>query len=110
MYRNLLLQFFVRLGVFFHILTWLHANIYDSISKLVILHTQRNKVMDVNIIVRWAQRHNKKHGNAMKPGFHVTIALYLLKFLVLGSCCDECIMIYFKTSSFSKLAKILQSN
>ena len=44
---------------------------------------------------------HKKHGNAMKPGFQVTIALYLLKFLALGSWCDECIMIYFKTSSFS---------
>ena len=33
-----------------------------------------------------------------------------LKLLVLGSWCDECIMIYFKTSSFSKLARILQSN
>ena len=54
---------------------------------------------------------NKKHGNAMKPGFQATIALYLLlKLLALGSWCDECITIYFKTSSFSKLAKILQSN
>ena len=54
---------------------------------------------------------NKKHGNAMKPGFQATIALwYLLKLLALGSWCDECIMIYFKTSSFSKLARILQSN
>ena len=42
-------------------------------------------------------RKNKKHGNAMKPGFHGTIALwYLLKLLVSGSWCDECIMIYFK--------------
>ena len=47
----------------------------------------------------------------MKPGFHVTIALwYLLKFPVLGSWCDDSIMIYFETSSFSKLASILQSN
>ena len=46
----------------------------------------------------------------MKPGFQVTIALYLLKLLVLGSWCDECIMIYFKISSFTKLARILQSN
>ena len=52
----------------------------------------------------------KKHGNAMKPDFHATIALYLLKLLALGSWCDECIVIYFKTSSFSKLARILQSN
>ena len=29
---------------------------------------------------------------------------------VSGSWCDECIMIYFKTSSFSKLARVLQSN
>ena len=53
---------------------------------------------------------NKKHGNTMKPGFQATIALYLLKLLALGSWCDECIMIYFKTSSFSKLARILHSN
>ena len=49
------------------------------------------------------------------PYFHLkshkaTIALYLLKLLALGSWCDECIMIYLKTSSFSKLARILQSN
>ena len=33
-----------------------------------------------------------------------------LKLLVLASCHDECVMIYFKTFSFSKLARILQSN
>ena len=33
-----------------------------------------------------------------------------LKLLVLASCYGECIMIYFKTFSFSKLARILQSN
>ena len=33
-----------------------------------------------------------------------------LKLLVLASRHDECIMIYFKTFSFSKLARILQSN
>ena len=32
---------------------------------------------------------------------------YILKLLVLGSWHDKCIMIYFKTSSFSKLARIL---
>ena len=54
---------------------------------------------------------NKKHGNATKPGFHATMAFwYLLKLLVSGSWWDECIMVYFKTSSFSKLARILQFN
>ena len=33
-----------------------------------------------------------------------------LKLLGLASCHDECIMIYFKTFCFSKLARILQSN
>ena len=38
----------------------------------------------------------------MKPGFQATIALYLLlKLLALGSWCDECITIYFKTSSLA---------
>ena len=47
----------------------------------------------------------KKHGNAMIPGFHAMIALsYLLKLLVLGSWCDECIMIYFKTLKLLVLA------
>ena len=42
------------------------------------------------------KKSNKKHGNAMKPGFHATIALYLLKLLVVESWWDEYIMIYFK--------------
>ena len=33
-----------------------------------------------------------------------------LKLLVLASCHDECIIIYFKTFSFSKFARILRSN
>ena len=41
----------------------------------------------------------------MKPGFQATIALYLLKLLTLGSWCDECIVTYFKTFSFSKLER-----
>ena len=32
---------------------------------------------------------------------------YIFKLLVLGGWCDKCIMIYIKTSSFSKLASIL---
>ena len=44
----------------------------------------------------------------MKPGFHTTIAIwYLLKHLVSGSWWDECMMIDFKISSFTKLARIL---
>ena len=39
---------------------------------------------------------NKKHGNATKPGFHTTSALwYILKLLVSGSW-QKCIMIYLK--------------
>ena len=48
--------------------------------------------------------------NATKPGFHMMSALwYILKLFVLGCWHNECIMIYPKTSSFSKLARILQS-
>ena len=53
---------------------------------------------------------NKKHSNAMKPGFHATTALWYLLKLVLRSWYDEYIMIYLKTSSFSKLTRTLQSN
>ena len=85
-----------------------HCSYKYIIKKILCIAFLVNQVIQVFCVTNISEY--KKHGNAMKPGFQVTTALYLLKLLASGSLCDECIMIYFKTSSFSKLARILQSN